>query len=146
LHTTQAAVSHRIATLERELGVRLFERDTREVRLTIQGFDAPEQAERIDRLAADFRRRMSDPKVLRGTVRIGVIDTIAYSWLPRLFDRLRRNYPEVMLELSAETSVDIADALQENEVDLGLLMGPAEGPGIVNVYLCTYACQWVASP
>ena len=146
LHTTQAAVSHRIATLERELGVRLFERDAREVRLTARGVDALEQAERIVRLAANFRQRVTDPKTLRGTVRIGVIDTIAYSWLPRLFDRLGQIYPDVMLELNADTSVDIAEDLHDNKVDLGLLMGPVEGPGIVNVDLCTYACLWVASP
>ena len=37
LHTTQAAVSNRIAALERELGIRLFDRDLRSVRLTPEG-------------------------------------------------------------------------------------------------------------
>ncbi|MDJ1157636.1 LysR family transcriptional regulator [Chelatococcus sp. SYSU_G07232] len=146
LHTTQAAISHRIATLERELGVRLFERDARDVRLTAEGADALDHAERIVRAAAEFRRRMSDPKALRGTVRIGVIDTIAHSWLPQLIDRLRHTYPDVALELNADTSVDIAKDILANEVDLGLMMGPVEGHGIVNIELCTFACVWVASP
>ena len=74
LHTTQAAVSHRIASLERELGVRLLERNVRDVSLTPQGVDALGRAERLVQLAAEFRQRMSDPKALRGTVRIGVIE------------------------------------------------------------------------
>lgn len=146
LHTTQTAVSHRIATLERELGVRLFERDTREVRLTPQGVAALDHAERLVRSAADFRRRMSNPKALRGTVRIGVIDTIAYSWLPQLIERLSQTYPDVALELDAHTSAEIEKDLLANRVDLGMMMGPVEGPGIVNIELCKYACAWVASP
>jgi DNA-binding transcriptional LysR family regulator len=146
LHSTQAAVSHRIATLERELGVRLLERDTRDVRLTPQGVDAFEHAERIVRLAAEFRQHMSNPKALRGRVRIGVIETIAYSWLPALIDRLSQACPEVVLELNADTSIDIAEHLRASAVDLGLLMGPVDGPGMINVDLCTYACLWVASP
>ena len=145
LHSTQAAVSHRIAALEKELGVRLFERDTREVRLTAQGSDALDYAERIVRLAAEFRQRLSDPKALRGTVRIGVIGSITYSWLPALIDRVSHEYPAVELQLDADTSIDVAAHLQASEIDLGLLMGPVEAPGITNVELCSYACVWVAS-
>jgi DNA-binding transcriptional LysR family regulator len=146
LHSTQAAVSHRIAALEKELGVRLFERDTRDVRLTPQGIDALEYAERIVRLSAEFRQRISDPKALRGTVRIGVIETVTYSWLPALIDRVSHAYPAVVLQLDADTSVDIAAHLKASEIDLGLMMGPVEAPGMTNLDLCTYACAWVASP
>lgn len=146
LHTTQAAVSHRIATLERELGIRLFERDTRDVRLTRLGIDAREHAERIVRLAADFRRRMSNPKGLVGTVRIGVIDTVVYSWLPALIERVREVYPDVVLELNAAITPEISDDLQNGRLDLGLMNGPVDAPGLVNQALCTFACRWVASP
>lgn len=146
LHTTQAAVSHRIATLERELGIRLFERDTRDVRLTPLGIDAREHAERIVRLAADFRRRMSNPKGLVGTVRIGVIDTVVYSWLPALIERVRQVYPDVVLELNAAITPEISDDLQSGRLDLGLMNGPVDAPGLVNQTLCTFAVRWVASP
>lgn len=146
LHTTQAAVSHRIAALERELGIRLFDRDAREVRLTPRGVDAREHAERIVRLAADFRRRMSDPDSLTGTVRIGVIDTVVYSWLPALIERVRVVYPEVVLELNAAITPEISQDIQDGRVDLGLMNGPVDAPGLVNRQLCTFACEWVASP
>lgn len=146
LHSTQAAVSHRIAALERDLGIRLFERDTRDVRLTPLGIDAREHAERIVRLAADFRRRMSDPKCLKGTVRIGVIDTVVYSWLPVLIERVREVYPDVVLELNAAITPEISDDILNGRLDLGLMNGPVEAPGLVNRELCTFACQWVTSP
>ena len=48
LHTTQAAISNRIATLERDLGIRLFERDVRCVRLTSLGQLAVPKAEELE--------------------------------------------------------------------------------------------------
>jgi DNA-binding transcriptional LysR family regulator len=146
LHTTQAAVSHRIATLERELGVRLFERDTREVRLTPQGRNAIDYAEHIVRSAAEFRRRVGDPTAISGRIRIGVIDTIAFSWLSCLIDRVSHTYPHVTLELDNNISIVIAQEVLAGHLDLGLLMGPIEGPGVVNMELCTFGCVWVANP
>jgi DNA-binding transcriptional LysR family regulator len=145
LHTTQAAISHRIANLERELGVRLFERDTREVRLTPQGSNALEYAERIVQATANFRRRLCDPLQMCCRIRIGVIDTIVFSWLPQLIDCINRSYPNVMLELSGNTSRLIAEEVLAAKVDLGLLMGPVESPGLTNIELCTFGCVWVAN-
>lgn len=146
LNTTQAAVSHRIAALERDLGIRLFERGTGEVRVTAAGADAREHAERIVRLAAEFRRRVSNPATLTGAVRIGVIDTVVYTWLPTLIDRVAQTYPEVVLELNAVTSPEIGRDILEGRFDLGLMNGPVDGLGLVNRDLCTFACRWVASP
>ena len=146
LHTTQAAVSHRIASLERELGVRLLERNVRDVSLTPQGVDALGRAERLVQLAAEFRQRMSDPKALRGTVRIGVIKSVAYTWLPNLIEQVSERLPEVALVINSYTSVEIAEHLRRSVLDLGLLMGPVLAAGIVSRDLCTLACEWVASP
>jgi DNA-binding transcriptional LysR family regulator len=146
LNTTQAAVSHRIATLERELGVRLFERGTHDVRLTPQGINSLDHAEQIVHSTAEFCRRLSDPKATRSTVRIGIIGTIAFSWLPQFINRLNHTYPQIALELSNSTSIALAEDLLASRIDLALLMGPIEGPGVVTVDLCTFACAWVASP
>ena len=146
LHMTQAAVSHRIAALERDLDTRLFERGVREVTLTHVGFDAREHAEHIVRLVAQFRRRLSNPESLLGNVRIGVNDTVAYTWLPALIDRISQTYPEVVLELSVGTTPGIVEDLANDRLDLALMNGPVDAPGLINHDLCTFACRWVASP
>lgn len=146
LFTTQAAVSNRIVTLERELGVRLFDRGNREVQLTHDGLNALEDAEAIVRMVSAFRERIAAKDCLRGTIRIGVIDTIAHSWLVTLIERSRAQYPSVAFELHSDTSLNIAARILSNQLDLGLLMGPVIGTDIVNLELCTYACVWVASP
>src|SRR6185295_594205 len=89
LCTTQAAVSNRISTLERDLGVRLFERDLRNVSLTPHGLRALPQAEAIVRMVGEFERAIGDTNSLRGTVMIGAIDSIFYAWLPRLIERVK---------------------------------------------------------
>ncbi|MEJ1159686.1 LysR family transcriptional regulator [Prosthecomicrobium sp. N25] len=145
LHTTQAAVSNRIATLERDLGVRLFERDLRTVRLTPQGQDALRRAEEIVRLATEFRDLAGDGSRLRGSIAIGTVDTIVYAWLPRLIEQMKNRYPNVSMDLAVDTSLNIARQLQEGTVDLGILMGPVIGPDIHNLEICSFDCVWFAA-
>lgn len=145
LHTTQASVSNRIATLEKELGIRLFERDPRTVRLTPQGHNALRRAEEIVRLASEFRESVGDGAALKGLVTIGTVDTIVYAWLPRLIEQMGNRYPSVSLDLTVDTSLNIARQLQEGTVDLGILMGPVIGPDMLNREICRFDCDWFAS-
>jgi DNA-binding transcriptional LysR family regulator len=146
LRTTQAAVSNRIATLERDLGVRLFERDLRNVRLTPHGQRALPQAEAIVRMVGEFERAIGDANNLRGTVMIGAIDSIVYAWLPRLIDRVKEAYPNVTIDLTVDTSINLARQIQDRQIDLGLIMGPVVAPHIRNIELCSFDCLWIAAP
>jgi len=146
LCTTQAAVSNRIATLERDLGVRLFERDLRIVSLTPHGQRALPQAEAIVRMVGEFERAIGDADNLRGTVMIGAIDSIVYAWLPRLIERVKEAYPNVTIDLTVDTSINLARQIQDGQIDLGLIMGPVVAPHIRNIELCSFDCLWIAAP
>ena len=146
LCTTQAAVSNRIATLERDLGVRLFERDLRNVSLTPHGQRALPQAEAIVRMVGEFERAIGDANNLRGTVMIGAIDSIVYAWLPRLIERVKEAYPNVTVDLNVDTSINLARQIQDGQIDLGLVMGPVVAPHIRNIELCSFDCLWIAAP
>ncbi|MGO4571522.1 LysR family transcriptional regulator [Microvirga sp. 2TAF3] len=146
LNTTQAAISNRIATLERDLGIRLFERDARCVRLTVLGQQAVAKAEELVRVANEFREAVSDPGSLRGSIRIGTIDSIVHAWLPQFIDRFRARYPSVAIDLNTDTSLNIARDVSDRRVDLALIMGPVIAPDLINLDLCTFQCTWLASP
>lgn len=146
LCTTQAAVSNRIATLERDLGVRLLERDLRNVSLTPHGQRALPQAEAIVRMVGEFERAIGDANNLRGTVMIGAIDSIVYAWLPRLIERVKEAYPNVTIDLTVDTSINLARQIQDGQIDLGLIMGPVVAPHIRNIELCSFDCLWIAAP
>jgi DNA-binding transcriptional LysR family regulator len=146
LHTTQAAISNRIATLERDLGIRLFERDVRCVRLTSLGQQAVPKAEELVRAANEFREAVSDPNSLRGSIKIGTIDSIAHAWLPQFIERIWARYPGIAMELNTDTSLNMAREVAERRLDLALIMGPVIAPDLINLDLCTFACTWLASP
>lgn len=146
LCTTQASVSNRIATLERELGVRLFERDLRTVRLTPHGQRAMPQAEAIMRMVSEFERTISDVGQTRGSVMIGAIDSIVYAWLPRLIERMKERYPNVVIDLNVDTSLNLARQIQDGQIDVGLIMGPVVAPHIRNIELCVFDCLWIGAP
>lgn len=146
LNTTQAAVSNRIATLERDLGVRLFDRDVRSIRLSTIGQQAVSKAEELVRVANAFREAIGDPTSLRGSIRIGTIDSIVHAWLPQLIERIRERYPSVAIDLNTDTSLNLAHEVAERRIDLALIMGPVLAPDLINIDLCTFACTWLASP
>ncbi len=146
LNTTQASVSNRIATLERELGVRLFDRDPRSVRLSPEGETALPRAEAIVRLAHELREHVGDGLGLRGTISIGTIDTVVYTWLPTLLSRLKARYPAVSVDLAVDTSLAVARQLAERQLDLALIVGPVQGPDLINLELLRLEYGWFAAP
>ncbi|WP_207477928.1 LysR family transcriptional regulator [Arenibaculum pallidiluteum] len=146
LNTTQPAVSARIAALESELGVELFDRSSRSVALTPKGIELLPLAERVTALMADIVATVSTPAAVRGVLRLGVSETIVHTWLPTLIERLNVRFPSVAVELMIDTTLNLAEDLHGRELDLALLLGPVNGPDIVNHRLCSYELDWVASP
>jgi DNA-binding transcriptional LysR family regulator len=146
LHTTQAAVSNRIAALERELGIRLFDRDLRSVRLTPEGRAALSRAEEIVRLAQEFQGAVSSKDALRGRLAVGAIDSVVHTWLPRLIRRFHQTYPCVELDLTVDTSLTLSGHFHRNEIDLAIIMGPIIAPQVETVPLGSLACSWYAAP
>lgn len=118
---TQSALSRHIKTLERELGIQLFERDNRNVKLTKAG----------EFLRDEFRRFFSDFESITrharliaagevGTLRIGHPASITYSVLPELLKRLSENHPNLTAELVELTGTDFDRALLGYHIDIGL--------------------------
>ena len=146
LHTTQPAVSARIRALEDMLGIELIDRSGGEIRLTPAGLEALRHARAIVELSAHMRQTLSSAETLQGILRIGVIDTIIHTWLPRLIERVRTSHPRVSFELTADTSLRLAEGVRSGEIDLALLMGPLEDDGVVNHDLGRFPMAWVANP
>lgn len=132
LHASPATVSARIAALEQELGVKLFQRGGRDTTLTPQGEKALIGADKVLRVAAEFQQQLGGGHGVRETIRIGVIDSIAFSLLPLAIDKLRLTYPNLNLELHADTSLNLSRQLNEGKLHLALLMGHVEGVDIVS--------------
>lgn len=146
LHTTQAAISNRIASLEGNFDVRLFDRNSRSATLTPPGRKLLAYAERIVRLSEEMHREVDDTSGDAGLIRIGVIESIVHSWFPALMALMRERYPRLEVEVTSDTTIHLAQLLRADAVDLILQTDPIAGPEFVNHPLCAFPLRWVASP
>ncbi|MFG2271617.1 LysR family transcriptional regulator [Streptomyces chartreusis] len=123
----QSSLSHRIAGLERELGVKLFARSSRRVELTGAGAAfvaaARECLAAADRAVADAAAATG---VVRGRLAVGVIVTTAAVDVPDLLQRYRARYPDVHVVLRSGRSDELAAAVRDGELDIAFL-GLPEG-------------------
>lgn len=147
LHTTQPAVSARIAGLEAVCGTRLLDRDRRRrVTPTPRGMELLRYAERMMALQAEMVAALTASTDLRGTVRLGTSETVVHTWLTQLIRALHNAYPHVAVDISVDISTNLRAALLGGELDLALLLGPVAAPGVRDLPLCEYPLAWVARP
>ena len=136
LFITQSALSRQIKALEEELGVQLFERSKRSVKLTKAGAFLQEQwrrmSEEIDRV---HRQAKSIHEGTYGTVSIAYPGSIAYGFLPAFISAIANELPEVKLELVEPTDVSIEQLLLNYQLDLALRRDPAENPALQSTIL-----------
>lgn len=146
LNTTQPAVSQRIAQLETDLGVRLLTRDTRPVALTAAGRSVLAYAERMLRLRAEMIRVVSKPAHLKGSLRLGVAETIVHTWLPAFLKRMSTAYPRIVLEIDVDISANLREQLLAQRIDLAFMVGPVSVAAIRHRLLRNERVAFLASP
>jgi DNA-binding transcriptional LysR family regulator len=145
LHTTQPAVSMRIAQLEDQLRVQLLQRDRRLVALTQKGQELLSHAERLMRLREEMIEAVGDRSAMRGIVRLGVSETIVHTWLPTLIERVNTAYPNLELEIEVDISPNLHDRLIAKDINLAFLLGPISNPNVHSRPLCSFPLAFVAS-
>ena len=136
LFITQSALSRQIKALEDEMGVQLFERSKRTVKLTKTGAFLQEQWLRMmDEIDRIHRQAKSIDEGTYGMVSIAYPGSIAYGFLPALISAIANALPEVKLELVEPTDVSIEQLLLSHQLDLALRRDPAENPALQSVIL-----------
>jgi DNA-binding transcriptional LysR family regulator len=147
LATTQPAVSARVAGLEAALGARLLDRgQRRRISPTPAGLQLMAYAERLLALQDEMRAAFLAPAALRGTVRLGVAETIVHTWLGTLVQRLHEAYPLIELDIVVEISAVLRASLLAGEVDVALLLGPVAAAGVRDLPLDEHPLGWIARP
>jgi DNA-binding transcriptional LysR family regulator len=146
LNTTQPAISQRIAQLEREMGVKLLNRDHRVASPTPSGRQMMVYAEKLIGLRSEMMAEIGDRSAMRGVLRLGVAETIVYTWLPRLIKSVNTTYPNLSLEIEVDITPNLNARLQAQEIELAFVLGPLSGPGVRNRELCDYPVAFLASP
>jgi len=146
LNTTQPAISQRIAQLEREMGVRLLNRDHRVASPTPSGRQMMVYAEKLIGLRSEMMAEVGDRSAMRGVLRLGVAETIVHTWLPSLIKSVNTTYPNLSLEIEVDISPNLNAQLAAQEIELAFVLGPSSASGVRNRVLCDYPIGFLASP
>ncbi|MCK9511329.1 MAG: LysR substrate-binding domain-containing protein [Pigmentiphaga sp.] len=121
-----AALSTRVAELERQLGITLLQRTTRRVELTHEGRRLYERSKRVlaelDTLADDLS---DEGKLQGGRVVVSCVPTLAAMVCGRALGRFSEMHPHIVVHLIDEPTSDLRDRVLSNEADFGL--GPNPG-------------------
>ena len=119
LSITQPAVSHQINTLENELGVKLFHRTSKSVRLTQEGFLFTQYAGELLKLAAVSRARVKEyQQEAPMRLVIGCRNTMELWLLRPALEQLRRTRPEVLPVLRLVSFDALENLLEEGSIHM----------------------------
>ncbi len=120
LNIASSAVTRQIAQLEDALGLALFQRDRRRLKLTPAGEILYRHARR---LTIPLEAAISELDLLRGlktgTVRVASVESVGISFLPQLVADFRQRYPRLHLDVSVVTSTDVIARLADERADIG---------------------------
>jgi DNA-binding transcriptional LysR family regulator len=127
LDISQPAVSKQVRELERALGIHLFDRIGRRVRLSQAGEILADYARRLFALAREAEEAVADVRAVgRGRLVIGASTTIGTYLLPAVVAEFWRRHPKVELLVEIENTEQVHRRLVGHELDLGLTEGFVE--------------------
>jgi LysR family hydrogen peroxide-inducible transcriptional activator len=129
---TQATLSMMIKKLEEELEVKIFDRSKQPVvptdigeKIILQAKITLQHAQKIKELVNEEQDKIS------GSLRIGIIPTLAPYLLPLFLPSFLKNYPLVKVQISELTTEEIIQRLERNEIDAGILATPLENKMLI---------------
>ncbi|WP_145038011.1 LysR family transcriptional regulator [Paenibacillus sp. Y412MC10] len=116
----QSSVTTQIQKLEKEYGVKLFERYGRGLRLTKSGEELFKYAVQMLDLFQQSKEKLT--KQGGGILSIGTIDSLAAYFLPSVLHRLRQEHEDLAIRLQTDREDSIVSKVREGEYDLGLIL------------------------
>lgn len=124
LHVAQSAISRQIANLEDELGVELFQREGRNVKLTSIGKLFLEHTETAMK-AIDYAKEQVDEYLdpERGTIKIGFPTSLSSHLLPTIISAFKENYPNVAFHLRQGSYKFLIESVKKRDINIAFL-GP----------------------
>jgi len=126
LHVTQAAVSHQVKTLEQRLGVKLFRRLPKSLRLTDEGQALlPELRDAFERIARALNRVTSAQGA--AALSVSTLTTFALTWLVSRLPRFQARHPDIEVRLN--TTGRLVDFARE-DVDVAVRYGDGNWSGL----------------
>ena len=147
LGSVQSGVSRHVRELESQFPKPLFDRASRSARLTVDGLEVLSQARTILQQRDVLLSQYASEKVLRRSLRLGVTELAALTWLPGFIDALRSTHPlvEVMLEVGG-VAADLYEKLRLAQLDLAIVPDTPRWTDLWRFPLASVRNGWYCSP
>lgn len=127
LHITQPTLSRQLAQLEEEIGVKLFDRGTRKIKLTNEGILLRRRAEEILLLVDKTERELVEQEEqVEGKISIGCGEIASVQMLSELIKNFHQKYPLVTFDIYTATADLVKEQMDKGLLDLGLLLEPVD--------------------
>lgn len=137
LGITQPAISHHIATLEEELGVKLFVRQKGEYRPTEECETVIRYAKRFralyDKMLSDVRENKKTPTRLR----VGITHTAESNLMAEVLAKYSSSNSGVSITVTTDTIKNLYERIENFELDLAVVFGKAQSPSLNSLMLDT---------
>lgn len=147
LFITQSAVSQAIKNLETKLGVALFYRHSRNLKLTPEGEILFTHIEQAYNFIKTGERKLTEIQNLdAGEVRIGASDTVCKYFLLPYLEKFHRLYPKVKIQFLNRTSPKILENLKNGAIDFGIITLPLDDKSIIIREIAAVTDIFVAAP
>lgn len=124
LHLSQPTLSKQLKELEEELGVTLFERGNREIRLTEEGLFLLSRGNEILNLVEKTTINLRKDEVVTGEIYVGGGETRAMSLIAKVTKRMMDDYPEIKIYLYSGNADDVMEKLDNGLLDFGIVVNP----------------------
>lgn len=146
LNTVPSNVTTRIKKLEEEIGLALFDRQSRGMMLTEAGERLLPYAENLIVLFHEAKEAARDDGALRGMLKIGSMETTAAVRLPALLARFHRDCPYVKFTLVTGPTAHLVDEVVARRLDGAFVAGPINHPELDVVLAFTEELVLVTDP
>ncbi len=124
VHITHAAVSQQMQALEDELGVKLFDRDTRTPKLTPAGRQIVAKAQKLISDYDNLVPSVLNDDGLHGVIKLGVLRTTLTGLVPQAMAALKQKYPEIGLHLRPGLTGTLLAEVERNNLDAAITTKP----------------------
>jgi len=144
---TQPTLSMQLKKMETDLDIVLFDRSKQPVVPTLAGEKLISQARHILRERNKFDSLVNELKgQINGTLRLGIIPSLAPFLLPLFIGAFLKKYPDIQLIINELLSNQIIDALKHDTIDAAILVTPLHQPELKEIPLFTEGILLYISP
>jgi DNA-binding transcriptional LysR family regulator len=124
LNLTQPGISRRIQSLEEQLNVALLDRQSKPLKPTAAGRETYAHARRMLGILDDLKTGLSPEGIVSGEFRLGISPYLSEVGITMLADRLRGNFPDLLLRITVGWPEQLLEQLRRSEIDVAAFCLP----------------------